>query len=145
MIEKLKSLLLSDRVFMMLLVVLVGVSGFALGRHSTIAGEPVSPSGVSLVAAAPAAAVPTALPAAPPPSAAETAALRIKEDSVQPPTAAAGDGPFVASRNGSKYHHITCSGAARIKEENKVFFPSETAAQAAGYTRAANCAYFTQP
>jgi methylphosphotriester-DNA--protein-cysteine methyltransferase len=32
-----------------------------------------------------------------------------------------------------------CSSANRIKEENKVFFLTKEAAQAAGYTLAGNC------
>lgn len=45
----------------------------------------------------------------------------------------------VVSKNGSKYHYPHCSGAKRIKEENKIVFNSSTAAEAAGYTLAANC------
>lgn len=37
------------------------------------------------------------------------------------------------------YHHIWCSGAKRIKESNKRWFPTDTEAIAAGYTLAANC------
>lgn len=49
------------------------------------------------------------------------------------------EGSVVGSKNGSKYHLPRCPGAAAIKEENKVWFASESAAQAAGYTRAGNC------
>lgn len=45
----------------------------------------------------------------------------------------------VASKNGSRYHFLWCSGAKQIKEENKVYFDSETEAISAGYTLAANC------
>ena len=45
----------------------------------------------------------------------------------------------VASKNGSKYHFLWCSGAKQIKEENKIYFNSEEEAVAAGYTLAANC------
>ena len=38
-----------------------------------------------------------------------------------------------------KYHFSWCSGAKRIKPENQKWFPSESSAQAAGYTLAANC------
>lgn len=43
------------------------------------------------------------------------------------------------SSTSKKYHYIWCSSANRIKEENKVFFPTKEAAQAAGYTLAGNC------
>lgn len=48
-------------------------------------------------------------------------------------------GSVVGSKNGSKYHLPRCSGANAIKEENKIWFASEAAAEAAGYTRAGNC------
>jgi hypothetical protein len=50
-----------------------------------------------------------------------------------------GQGSYVASKNGEKYYLSTCSGAKRINEENKVWFASAAAAQAAGYAPAANC------
>lgn len=49
------------------------------------------------------------------------------------------EGSVVGSKNGSKYHLPRCSGANSIKEENKIWFASESVAQAAGYTRAGNC------
>ena len=49
------------------------------------------------------------------------------------------DRRVVGSKNSDKYHFTWCSGAKRIKEENKVWFETEAAAQAAGYTKAGNC------
>jgi len=48
----------------------------------------------------------------------------------------------VASKSSSskKYHYTWCPGAKKIKPENQVWFDSAQAAQAAGYTLAANCA-----
>ncbi len=46
---------------------------------------------------------------------------------------------YVASKSGKKYHLPWCSGAANIKESNKIWFDSKAAAEAAGYTPAANC------
>ncbi len=48
-------------------------------------------------------------------------------------------GNYVASKSGTKYHLPWCSGAQRIKEENKVWFKTKAEAEAAGYTPAANC------
>jgi hypothetical protein len=48
-------------------------------------------------------------------------------------------GQYVASKSGKRYHHLSCPGAKQIKEDNKIFFSSTQAAEAAGYTRAANC------
>ena len=48
-------------------------------------------------------------------------------------------GSIVVSKNGKKYHFPWCSGAQRIKEENKIWFNNEQEAREAGYTPAANC------
>ncbi len=49
------------------------------------------------------------------------------------------DKKFIASKNGTKYHHPWCSGAQRIKEGNQVWFKTKGAAESAGYTPAKNC------
>ena len=49
------------------------------------------------------------------------------------------EGKYVASKSGSKYHLPSCSGAKRIKEENKVWFDTKEQAAAAGYGPASNC------
>jgi len=48
-------------------------------------------------------------------------------------------GSIVVSKNGTKYHFPWCSGAQRIKEENKIWFSNEQEARKAGYEPAANC------
>ncbi len=48
-------------------------------------------------------------------------------------------GEYVASKNGTVYHLPWCSGAQRIKEENKVWFTTQEEAEEAGYRPAANC------
>jgi hypothetical protein len=45
----------------------------------------------------------------------------------------------VASKRGRVYHLPWCSGAVKIKEENKIFFDSKKAAENAGYQPAKNC------
>ncbi|MDO8569665.1 MAG: hypothetical protein Q7R89_02750 [bacterium] len=45
----------------------------------------------------------------------------------------------VASKNGARYHYPHCAGAKQIKEENKIVFATPAAAEAAGFTLAANC------
>lgn len=45
----------------------------------------------------------------------------------------------VASSKGTKYHYPHCSGAKRITDANKIVFSSPEAAEASGYTLAANC------
>ncbi|MBI4093695.1 hypothetical protein HY417_01920 [Candidatus Kaiserbacteria bacterium] len=48
-------------------------------------------------------------------------------------------GLVVASRSGNAYHFPWCPGAATMKETNKIWFESEEAARAAGYSPAKNC------
>ena len=48
-------------------------------------------------------------------------------------------GKYVASKNGTKYYLATCSGAKRIKDENKIWFASVEDAKASGRTPASNC------
>lgn len=57
------------------------------------------------------------------------------------PAKAPRDASVVASKaSSSKLYHFTyCSGAQRIAEKNKLTFPTDTAAIAAGYTLASNC------
>ena len=45
----------------------------------------------------------------------------------------------VVSKNGSKYHYPWCSGAQRIKEENKIIFENKEEAEKSGYEPASNC------
>ncbi|TSC62722.1 MAG: hypothetical protein G01um101448_259 [Parcubacteria group bacterium Gr01-1014_48] len=60
------------------------------------------------------------------------------EQSVVPEVANLG-GQYVASKKGTKYHFPWCGGAARISEENKIWFNSKEEAEKAGYTPAGNC------
>ena len=66
-------------------------------------------------------------------------ATGVKNTSVKATTAPVLDKRVVVSKNSDKYHFTWCSGAKRIKEENKIWFADESAALAAGYTKAGNC------
>jgi hypothetical protein len=48
-------------------------------------------------------------------------------------------GGVVASKNGTKYHYLHCPGAKQIKDENKISFNSASEAESSGYTLAGNC------
>ena len=82
----------------------------------------------------------------------EAAVFRAREGIVPQASVAAGQGSqkpgpdrsdlrVVVSKSSSskKYHHSWCASGKKIKEENRVWFPSAEAAQAAGYTLAGNC------
>lgn len=67
-----------------------------------------------------------------------TSPLPLSTASESPP-AIPGGGEVVASKSGTKYYFPWCGTVKRIKEENKVWFASREAAEAAGYEPAANC------
>lgn len=56
-----------------------------------------------------------------------------------PSPAALKNGSFVASKSGSVYYAVWCSGVSRIREENKVWFQTKEEAKAQGYRPAKNC------
>jgi len=62
-----------------------------------------------------------------------------KSGEVQPLQILPIGGKYVASKNSNKYHAPWCSGAQRIKEENKIWFNNKEEAEASGYTPASNC------
>ena len=48
-------------------------------------------------------------------------------------------GQYVASKNGTKYYFVWCSGVSRIKDENKVFFQKKEDAEVLGYEPSSTC------
>lgn len=121
MLKKLKPFLTDDAVFYTALVILVAIASFGLGRQSVVVSDtrtteiPVS-TGVIINQAA---------------FQPQEAAVVVSE--------AAGATLVVVSKSGTKYHLPTCPGASQIKAANKIEFTSIAAAEAAGYTPAANC------
>jgi hypothetical protein len=57
----------------------------------------------------------------------------------EPAPAVAAGGQYVASKSGTKYYLPWCGGVKAIKDANKVWFATKAAAEASGYTPAANC------
>jgi hypothetical protein len=131
MYEKLKRFLDQDTLFTSLLICGVAILAFLLGRLSVDGGalttQPAAVGRVQLIAS------PT------PPA---TAGERVGVDTLPPEVSthhSTAAGAFVASKSGTKFHHVSCPGAKQIKEENKIFFTSPAEAMAAGYSQAANC------
>jgi len=119
--EKFKSIIVDESIFLSILMILVGVISFGLGRHSL--AVPTSVGQVAGVALAP-----------------EPFILSTHTDSnVGTETVTAGTQRLVASQSGSRYHLLDCPSVSQIKESNKVFFATAAEAEAAGYTKAANC------
>jgi len=46
---------------------------------------------------------------------------------------------YVASKNSNLYYNINCSGAKRIKEENKIWFSNRKEAEKSGFNLATSC------
>ncbi len=124
MMEKFKSLFSNDQIYYGVMVILVGVISFGLGRMSTgeISPQKEKPS-IQVIE-------PITLTAATPNTQPKTTAT---------PAAPKDQNQFVASKNGTRYYLSTCSGVSRIKPENIISFESREAAEAAGFTKAANC------
>lgn len=104
-----------DDLFLILIIFLVGLAAFGLGRLSISEGgrgsvQIIYPEGYETVAETP-----------------------------QGEVEGVSTGAFVASISGTKYHLPHCSGARNIKEENKIWFDSREDAERAGYEPAANC------
>lgn len=112
-------------IFLFLLVVLVGLGSFGLGRLSALEEHRpsvriIAPDGSDVAAS----------------SAAAVGAVSSVGASV---SVGQGSGQFVASKNGTKYYPVGCASANRIKNENKVWFATQGDAESAGFTSAANC------
>jgi hypothetical protein len=136
--KKFKSLVADERSFLAILVILVALASFALGRHSTM---PVG----SLWGQAAGKGAPAAVSMAYTEVSPKAEEVRIVDANPrvaiprEPEAMPTASGPFVASKSGTKYHHESCGGAKQIKPENKLYFSTEAEARAAGYTPAANC------
>ena len=117
--EKLKSFLYDDAVFYTTLLLLVAIASFGLGRQSV---APVLTGSTRTVA-----------------NSTEVQPLVPNIDSVV--SESADSSVVIASKSGSRYHLPTCPGAKQIKESNVIEFQSIQAAEAAGYTPAANCQF----
>lgn len=67
--------------------------------------------------------------------------VETKENSPSMKTTPMSDQIVIASKNSKAklYHFTWCPGASQISEKNRIIFPNEAAAIAAGYTLAGNC------
>ncbi len=112
-----------DRAFVPLIIVLVGVLAYGLGRYGKLHSETEAVT-ISTEVGLPDGSPTSKLTSVPTPSESPTSKK---------------EGIVVASKNGSKYHLTNCPGAQQIKKENKIQFESSVKAEEAGYTPAANC------
>ncbi len=122
MSEKFKQFLGEDGVFYTLLIILIAIASFGLGRMSV--ERDLEPLNTQINNQAL-----TALPSLE----VEANAPEVKGSQAK------AEIKVIASRSGTKYHLPECAGAKQIKPENRIEFESVEAAKAAGYTPAANC------
>jgi hypothetical protein len=117
-----------NELFIVLVIILVALISFGLGRLSKIRESKtpitIENAGESMLQG---------------PAIGDKAAGSGGSAGISSAPSASTDKLFVASKNGTKYHYPWCSGAATIKEENKIWFSSKEQAEAAGYQPAANC------
>lgn len=109
-------------IFIALLIFLTGFASFGLGQLSILWSD-TQPITIEDAA----------------PKNTATARKRAPAALQQAVAAFATQGTYVASKSGAAYHYPWCSGAKRIKEENKVWFETIEDAKRAGYRPAANC------
>lgn len=109
--EKIKSW--QSELFLSLLIILIGILGFGLGRLSKLEDRKVP------IVISPGAPVSTVIENKP-----ENKAI---------------NGQFVASKSGTSYYLPWCTGVQRIRESNKIWFKSRQEAESAGYKVSSTC------
>ena len=100
-----------EDVFIVLVIILIGLAGFGLGKLSALE------------------------------KGRESVQIRPQNQSASISSIApeSSQGLLVASKTGKKYHFPWCAGASQITDKNKIWFNSYEEAQKSGYTAASNC------
>lgn len=104
-----------------LIIIIVGLCSFLLGRLSALNGVKSKEEGISIVQT--------------------DNVSQITKNDVKPQSQAIiiGEGKYVASKNGKLYYPVNCKGANRIKPDNRVWFDTVTDAEKSGYTPSSSC------
>lgn len=109
-----------EAVLLVLIIILVGLAGFGLGKVST-AGEGraiiIEKNGIKN----------------------ETSLGSISPKESSASVISSINGTLFASKNGTKYYFSWCTGSGRILDQNKIYFTTEKEALDAGYTKASGC------
>lgn len=144
MLKKLKSIVLDDTMYIAFLLVLTAVCSFGLGKLSVIQNRGVE-MGISKPATIRSFMGPNSLTSIQTQDNQKAILMATSAATVLQVVATETQSlkNFVASKSGTKYHAMHCSGTKTIKETNKIYFATEDEAQAAGYTRSANCKFRT--
>jgi hypothetical protein len=120
--------------FVLICLVLVGFIGYNLGRTNALQKTPIQLGQANIFGQT---------------SGQETKSVTSRTGSTTktsapkatPKPQAPRDPRVVVSKSSTskKYHYSWCTSGSKIKEENKIWFDTEQAAQASGYTLAGNC------
>lgn len=138
MVEKIKHFMVSHQdlprdVFLVALVVLSAIGGFLIGRIAERSTPSTGEQPLRIVSQ-------TAATALYNQSAEQKDLVQHTQRDAQTPTVETEQGRmYVASKNGTAFYLPSCSGAKRIKEENKIYFSSKTEALGMGYKPASTC------
>jgi hypothetical protein len=122
---KIKSKIAFDKITIIYLfiIVIVGISAFMLGRLSLYSTDGLNSPKMTLNS---------------------TNNLNLKEALSNSKIAPSevytqGEKRYLASKNGKMYYSLGCSGANRIKDENKVWFSTAIDAEKSGFSFATSC------
>jgi len=145
---KIKDFIGSDRgkdILTVLVVILVGLGSFGLGRLSKDnAGSGIKieyPAQEIVQTASVLGAMDSAVTQAEASNFSQTSPLKPAKTSKPAAvgsTSSAGR-EFFASKIGHKYYSIGCSGGKTIKQENRIYFKTEAEAISAGFEKSASC------
>ncbi len=115
---------LANDLFIGLILGLVAVGAFGLGRLSKIEGSkaPIRIENAPSVSE-------STDPSSPQISGDQSASVSGTENNKN----------IVASRSGTKYYYLWCSGVQKISIANRIYFSSQDEARAAGYTPSTTC------
>ena len=106
-----------EQILLSVVIVFVALSSFALGRYSLANNTDTQSNS----------------------SSSQTGNYQSKKTPEN--TTSSASGSFVASKSGTKYYLLSCSGVSKISDKNKIYFKTESEAQTAGYSRASNCSF----
>ena len=114
-----KGLKIKNDLFIIIMIFLVGIASFGLGKLSSFEKKKMPISILNTQESI------------------HTSILNSnKTDSVEKNTE---KGTIVASKSGTKYYYPWCSGTSKIKDENKIWFNTIEEAKARGLTPASGC------
>jgi len=130
--EKIKQFIESEKgkdIMIVIIVILVGLASFGLGRLS----KTTSSSGIKIL--------PAVAGEYPEQNKGQEANVISIAENMSKPTFDINsiNKNFFASKRGTKYYSIGCSGGKTIKQENRVYFTTREEAEGAGYELSSSC------